>query len=60
MRKNNRDGHAGEGELVDKRVNIGRGKLGGGAVVVDHLEVRISLSFEMEGLRKREDLQEHA
>lgn len=43
MRKNDRYGYAGEGELVNKGVDIRGGELRGGAVVVYHLEVRTSL-----------------
>lgn len=45
MRKDDRDVHTRECELVNKGVDVGGGKLGRGAVVVYHLEVRTNLSF---------------
>lgn len=43
MRKNDRYGYAGEGELVNKGVDVRGGELGGGSVVVYHLEVKTCL-----------------
>lgn len=47
MRENDRDGHTGEGELVNKGVDVGGGELRRGAVVVYYLGARASLSLEM-------------
>lgn len=49
MGENDRDSHTGEGELVNKGVDVGGGELGRGAVVVYHLKVS-DLSFKMEEL----------